>query len=211
MVKNISDIRSLLSLHGDELRREYPIKSLRIFGSYARGEQKKTSDIDILVEFSRPVGLLKFLKLENELASLLGHRVDLVTKKSLETADRQKHTQRSRKYIRDEFLDFLRDIFVEIKNIEEFTSGYDYKEFISDKKTINAVIRSLEIIGEASKKIPRNIRIKYKNIPWKEMSGMRDKLIHEYFGVDLEVVWLVATKELPLLEKEIERIFASEK
>ncbi len=83
MVKNISDIRSLLSLHGDELRREYPIKSLRIFGSYARGEQKKTSDIDILVEFSRPVGLLKFLKLENELASLLGHRVDLVTKKAL--------------------------------------------------------------------------------------------------------------------------------
>jgi uncharacterized protein with HEPN domain len=65
---------------------------------------------------------------------------------------------------------------------------------LNDKKTIKAVIRSLEVLGEASKKIPDEVRNRYPRIPWKRMAGMRDKLIHEYFGVDLEIVWNVAKK-----------------
>ena len=83
MVKDLSEIRAELSAQKDALRREYGVKGLSVFGSYVRGEQKKSSDVDILVEFVKPIGLLKFLKLENELTKLLGVKVDLVTKKAL--------------------------------------------------------------------------------------------------------------------------------
>lgn len=83
MVKTFSDIQGVLAEHKAELGKRYPIKSLGVFGSYAKGEQNRASDVDILVEFSRPIGLLKFLQLEGELRSLLGVKVDLVTKKAL--------------------------------------------------------------------------------------------------------------------------------
>lgn len=82
-MKNLTEIMKELSTRKDELRREYAVKSLSVFGSYVRGEQKKSSDIDILVDFAKPVGLLKFLKLENDLSKLLGIKVDLVTRKAL--------------------------------------------------------------------------------------------------------------------------------
>lgn len=87
-----------------------------------------------------------------------------------------------------EYLDYLDDIIEEISNIEEFIRGLTREEFLSDKKTINAVIRSLEVIGEASKNIPEEIKSANPGVPWREMAGMRDELIHEYFGVDLEIV-----------------------
>jgi predicted nucleotidyltransferase len=83
MVKNLEEIKAELSIHKNDLKQEYQVKNISVFGSYARGEQKKSSDIDILVEFIKPVGLLKFLKLENELSRVLGVKVDLVTKKAL--------------------------------------------------------------------------------------------------------------------------------
>ena len=75
----------------------------------------------------------------------------------------------------------------------------DFKEILIDKKTANAVVRSLEIIGEAASKIPPEIKHNYSEIPWKQVIGIRNKLIHEYFGVDLEIVWVVITEELPPL------------
>lgn len=77
---------------------------------------------------------------------------------------------------------------------------------ICDRKTINAVIRSLEVMGEAAKRIPEEIHRKYPGIPWKRMAGMRDKLIHEYAGVDLETVWDVITEELPPLKPLLEKL-----
>ena len=76
----------------------------------------------------------------------------------------------------------------------------------SDKKTLYAVIRCLEIIGEAVKKIPTNIKEKYSEIPWKEIGGMRDKLIHEYFGVDIETIWDTIHGDLTPLKELITRI-----
>ena len=88
-----------------------------------------------------------------------------------------------------EYIDYIQDILNSIEEIEEFTKGLTYDEFAEDRKTINAVVRSLEIIGEATKNTPDSIREKYSEIPWKSMAGMRDKLIHEYSGVDLAIVW----------------------
>jgi len=101
--------------------------------------------------------------------------------------------------------DYIVDILSAIAEVQEFTRGMNYQVFIRDRKTINAVIRSLEIMGEAAKRIPEEIRNKYPDIPWKRMAGMRDKLIHEYAGVDLETVWDVITEELPPLKPLLEK------
>lgn len=98
---------------------------------------------------------------------------------------------------------FINDIITSIEQIEYFVSDMSYDEFILDDRTASAVIRKLEIIGEASKNIPENIRAKYGNLPWSEMAKMRDKLIHAYFGVDCEIIWKVIKERLPLIGKQL--------
>ncbi len=101
---------------------------------------------------------------------------------------------------------YLKDIIECINNIENFVNEMHFEEFISDDKTSSAVIRKFEIIGEAVKKIPDEIKINYPNIPWKEIAGMRDRLIHFYFGVDYKLVWETIKKRLPELKSFIEKI-----
>ena len=79
-----------------------------------------------------------------------------------------------------------------------------FEDFKTDDKTMFALIRALENVGEATKRIPKTIRNQYQDIPWKDMAGMRDVLIHDYFGVDLEQVWLTAKSDIPSLQTEIE-------
>ncbi|HEX7320613.1 MAG TPA: DUF86 domain-containing protein [bacterium] len=105
-----------------------------------------------------------------------------------------------------EYGDYVQDILDAILELESFTRGLSFRDFEGDKKTVNAVIRSMEIIGEAAKNIPSTIKDKYPDVPWKKMAGMRDKLIHEYFGVDLDIVWDSATKEIPAVKPLIEKI-----
>ncbi len=101
---------------------------------------------------------------------------------------------------------YIKDILDCIEKIEEFTAGMDYEDFVENDLVSSAVIRKLEIIGEASKKVPDFIRNQYKDIPWSYMARMRDKLIHFYFGVDYEIVWKVVKEELPELKPKIERV-----
>lgn len=105
-----------------------------------------------------------------------------------------------------EISDYVNDILDATTKITEFTKNMDYSVFIKDEKTVFAVIRALEIIGEAAKNIPGSMRIKYPNVPWKEITGIRNKLIHEYFGVDHEVIWRTIKEDIPPLNSEISRI-----
>lgn len=82
----------------------------------------------------------------------------------------------------------------------------NFHEFVKDDKTASAVVRKLEIIGEASKNIPRSIRQKYEGLPWNDMARMRDKISHAYFGVDYEIVWKVIKKRLPEMKPTISQI-----
>ena len=91
--------------------------------------------------------------------------------------------------MRKKYEPYLKDISNSIISIENFIKGMNYDQFKKDDKTSSAVIRKLEIIGEASKYIPDDIRQIYSQIPWKEMAGMRDKLIHAYSEVDFKLVW----------------------
>ena len=101
---------------------------------------------------------------------------------------------------------YLTDILDAIKKIEAYTKGLSFKEFCKKKIAIDAVVRNFEIIGEAAKNIPASIKTGHKEIPWKEMAGMRNKIIHEYFGVDLEIIWKTIRQSLPTLKKSISQI-----
>ncbi len=101
---------------------------------------------------------------------------------------------------------YLADILAAMESIESFVEGMDLSEFLVDDKTASAVVRKLEIIGEAVKQVPASIRQQYPEVPWKEMAGMRDVLIHFYFGVNLRLVWKTIREDLPTAQKQIARI-----
>lgn len=108
------------------------------------------------------------------------------------------------------WLDYLKDILDAVRDIKSFIKGETYETFIKDNMRRNAVIRSLEIIGEAAKNIPDELRDSYPNIPWKRMAGMRDKLIHGYFGVDYKSVWSLITERISEIEQPIEQMLAAQ-
>ena len=110
-----------------------------------------------------------------------------------------------------EFIDYIEDIIKAIDDASSFVNNMDYEEFVKDSKTAYAVIRALEIIGEAAKNVPPSIKSEYSQIPWKKMAGMRDKVIHEYFGVDLKRVWNTVKNDLPALKPQFEKILEKNK
>ena len=103
---------------------------------------------------------------------------------------------------------FLKDIIAAMESIEEFIGDMTLEELKADEKTSSAVIRKFEIVGEASKHIPLKIRDKYTNIKWKSMAGMRDRLIHAYFGIDYNLVWSAIKTEIPNLKLKLKKILS---
>ena len=105
-----------------------------------------------------------------------------------------------------DYVDFLRDILDSIDKIGSFIEGFDFDEFAEDDKTVYAVIRALEIIGEATKNLPESLKSGHPEVPWRKMTGTRDKVIHGYFGVELEVVWTTIKEDIPPTKPLIEKI-----
>ncbi len=105
---------------------------------------------------------------------------------------------------------YLKDIVAAMDSIDTFIAEMDFEIFQDDDKTSSAVIRKLAIIGEAVKHVPQEVRDKYPQVPWREMAGMRDKLIHFYFGVDYSLVWRAITERIPEIRREMHRILQEE-
>jgi len=103
-------------------------------------------------------------------------------------------------------LDYLDDILDAAGKIEIFTRGMSYEEFSGDDKTIYAVTRALEVIGEATKCIPHQVRERDPSLPWSEMAGMRDKLIHAYFGINRAIIWRTVRDDIPPLRPAVQRL-----
>jgi len=103
---------------------------------------------------------------------------------------------------------FLRHILDASNKIEEYTGNVNEMSFHQNTLIQDGVIRQIEIIGEATGRISKELQDSYPNIPWQDISGMRNKLIHEYFGVNLQAVWLTATNDVPFLKKEVQKILS---
>lgn len=104
--------------------------------------------------------------------------------------------------------EFLRHIYDECLYLISVSQNLDYDSFLNDETLKRAVVRSLEIIGEASKKIPADFKISYSSIQWKNMAGMRDRLIHDYIGVNYSIVWDVIKNKIPELERQINSVLS---
>ena len=101
---------------------------------------------------------------------------------------------------------YIEDILEAMNHIKTFTDQMDYEDFVKDVKTVYAVTRAVEIIGEGVKNIPTSIRDHYPTVPWREMAGMRDKLAHEYFGVNLKVLWDTVKSAIPIVKPFFQQI-----
>jgi len=105
---------------------------------------------------------------------------------------------------------YLQDMLESIQRILAYVEGLDYDAFLRDFKTQDAVLRNLEVLGEAAKNIPAEITEKYPSLPWNAMAGTRDRLIHHYFGVNLDIVWSIVELELPGVIVDLEKIIELE-
>ncbi|MDN5940491.1 MAG: DUF86 domain-containing protein [Nitrospira sp.] len=98
---------------------------------------------------------------------------------------------------------YLEDILDATRKITSYTGSLSKAAFLGDEKTIDAVVRNLEVIGEAVKKLPEDIRAQHSSVEWKKIAGLRDILIHEYFGLDAEIVWDIVRNKVPALDREV--------
>lgn len=101
---------------------------------------------------------------------------------------------------------FVQDILEAIMQIESYIGTLTYEEFRKEDKTTSAVVWKVHVIGEAAKNIPKALRQKYPDIPWKNMAGMRDRIVHSYFGVDYEIVWKVINSNLPQIKPQLKKM-----
>jgi uncharacterized protein with HEPN domain len=108
-------------------------------------------------------------------------------------------------------IDLIRDINESIKRIVSYTRNIEYNDFVHDYKTQDAVIRNIEIMGEAVKSLSEKVKIDIVDIPWKSIAGLRDKLIHDYFGVNIDIVWNIVKNEIPSLISKIKIILQNMK
>jgi len=102
--------------------------------------------------------------------------------------------------------DYLRDVQEAIHRIQSYTSGLTYEQFLDDEKTQDAVIRNLQVMGEAVRKLSDSLTAAYPAVPWREIAGLRNRIVHDYFGINYDIIWAVIRAEIPLLLKQISKI-----
>jgi len=101
---------------------------------------------------------------------------------------------------------YLKDIVEAAEKIRRYLAGMSWDDLAADSKTLDAVVRNLEVIGEAAKNVPEDVRVGCPEIEWKKIAGLRDILIHQYFGIDVEIIWDIVKNKLPALTEHVRRM-----
>ncbi len=184
------------------------IAKMSLFGSALSGTLRKDSDIDLLVEFEpgKTPSLFALIDLEDELTMIVGRKIDLRTPQELS------------RYFRDEVLKALdpsmlsRD-YVRLQHMLDSSqaavshlSGKYREDLDRNRLLLNGVVRELEILGEAASQVTKETRERFPFLPWREMIGLRNRLIHAYFDVNNQAIWLVVKESLPTLISQLEEI-----
>lgn len=100
----------------------------------------------------------------------------------------------------------IEDMLVALQKIERYTSELDQGTFRQDEKTVDAVVRNLEVLGEAARQLPEDFVTQHPDVPWRQVAGLRNRIVHDYFGLDLEIIWQVIQHDLPQLKTRLEEI-----
>ena len=178
--------------------------NVRVFGSFARGEADERSDLDILVDMEPGRSLLDLGALWRELNDEVGMKVDVVTEKGLRKRIRERVLKEAVPLVRDD-RERLLDILEAIGHIEKY-AGRGKEDFERDELIQNWMVRHIQIIGEAARTLSIEFRIEHSDLPWPDIIAMRHILVHEYFGIDIEIVWRVVVGDLPIIKLKIEAI-----
>eukprot|EP01041_Mallomonas_annulata_P032472 gene32472-54957_t len=170
----LESIKDLLLRLKPELMEKYSISSIGLFGSVVRNDfSPTTSDIDIIVDFSKPIGI-EFIDLADYLELKIKRKIDLVSRNGIK--------QKSTDLLIDDILDSGHKIL-------DYTYGLTLEQFSVDSKTVDAVIRNFEIIGEAANRLSEDFKETHSEIDWHKIRGFRNRIVHDYFGIDYSIVW----------------------
>jgi uncharacterized protein with HEPN domain/predicted nucleotidyltransferase len=217
------DHQNLLEKHRErilEILGKYGLGNPRLFGSVLHATHDPESDIDLLVDPSSETTLLTLIAAEQEIQTELGLSVDLKTPEELSKRFREKVIAESRSLtdwqsgeksspmspqFRDR--DYLNHIQRAIEKIHRYSS--DREEFFRREEIQDSVIRGLEIIGEAVSRLSQNLKDAHPNVPWQQISGLRNRLIHGYFDVELDRVWKTVEEDVPGFEQAVSKIVDS--
>jgi uncharacterized protein with HEPN domain/predicted nucleotidyltransferase len=184
------------------------VKSLAIFGSVARNEATTDSDLDVLVDFEAPATFDAYMAVKTFIEDTLDCRVDLVMRKAVTPRMRAISNETSC-VSRDERL-YLDDMVECCRKVLRYTKGMAKSELVADEKTFDAVMRNLEITGEAARQVSKDIRDGHPEVAWRSISGFRDIAIHAYPTIDEDVVWDIVENKVPELLDQITAILAVE-
>jgi uncharacterized protein with HEPN domain/predicted nucleotidyltransferase len=205
-MKTLNEIKKVLLEHRKELKEKYKVKTIGILKDLPKWEQE-TPDIDILVKFEEGYkNFDNYTDLKNHLEELLNENINLIIKDSIKlkliksTEDKLIYKFEKNNKV------FLNDILENINYAIEFTKDMDYKEFLRDIMTKDAVSQCFIIIGEASKYLDDDFKEKYNSIPFKKLEEIENSLLYQYWDVDYNLIWKMVKKELPKLKPIIEKI-----
>jgi len=97
----------------------------------------------------------------------------------------------------------IEDIWEAVEKVERYVSGMDHDAFVKDEKTVDSVVRNLEIIGEAANRLPQNFKTQHSEIEWPKIIGLRHRIVHDYFNIDVEIVWQIIQEDLPVFKSKL--------
>ncbi len=219
---NRKDVLHLLRSHRETLAQRFGITELALFGSFARDQATEDSDVDVLVSFDGLATPELHYKVQYYIESLMGRPIDLVVGKELR--------RELRPYVEAEAIDvfnggspmpgqdrparqwrlYIEDMIEFCRKVLDFTAGLEYPIFIADSRTSFATMHSIVLIGEAATRVPSDIRDANPDVPWSQMIGTRDRIIHGYLTVDDEAVWQIVQIDIPASLPQLRALLETE-